>query len=226
MARTVTHYELLEELGHGGMGVVHRARDLRLGRVVALKFLSSYGPDFPEARARFLLEGQALSTLSHPHIATVYEVDEDDGIPFLALEYLPGAVSPPLARGPRPSVSLPDLIAWSSRLTEALAHAHRRGVIHRDIKASNVMFDGEGRIKLTDFGLAKMRNAGAFTAEDLRGRRHSRLHVSGTAHRQAFRPSHGSLLVGCPTLPGRHRPVAFRRRIAGRDHPSYPPRKA
>jgi serine/threonine protein kinase len=89
--RTVSHYEVLEPLGHGGMGIVHKAKDVRLGRFVALKFISPGLIGRGDVRERFLREARALSSLSHPHIATVYEVDEADGVPFLAMEFLNGS---------------------------------------------------------------------------------------------------------------------------------------
>jgi len=155
-SQTVSHYELLERLGQGGMGTVYKARDVRLSRLVALKFLSRDLVDSPEARARFLREGQALSSLSHPHIATVYEVDEADGTPFLALEFLPGGTLRSRIRDAAAYLNMSDVIEWGIGLARGLAHAHGRGVVHRDVKASNAMFDAEGRIKLTDFGLAKV----------------------------------------------------------------------
>jgi tetratricopeptide (TPR) repeat protein/tRNA A-37 threonylcarbamoyl transferase component Bud32 len=155
---SVTHYEVLERVGQGGMGTVYRARDVLLQRTVALKFLSPELTSSPEARARFFREGQALSALSHPNIATVYEVDNVDDAPFLALEYLPGGTlqaSIQQASHAAQPLTLEQLVEWGSGIASGLAHAHRNGVIHRDVKSSNVMFDAEGRIKLTDFGLAK-----------------------------------------------------------------------
>ncbi len=156
--RTISHYELLEPLGRGGMGVVHKARDLKLGRVAALKFLSPDLVGSDDARSRFVREARSLSALSHPHIATVYEVDEADGTPFLAMEYLSGGTLRERVASARSSQTLLDtdkLLDWGIDLAEGLSHAHARGIIHRDVKSSNAMFDAEGRVKLTDFGLAK-----------------------------------------------------------------------
>jgi tetratricopeptide (TPR) repeat protein/tRNA A-37 threonylcarbamoyl transferase component Bud32 len=156
--QTISHYELLEPLGRGGMGVVHKARDLKLGRLAALKFLSPHLVDSAEARTRFLREARSLSALSHPHIATVYEVDEADGAPFLAMEYLPGGtlrLRVEAAKSAGMPVDEAKILDWGIGLAEGLAHAHSKGIVHRDVKSSNAMFDEEGRIKLTDFGLAK-----------------------------------------------------------------------
>ena len=156
--RTVSHYEVLEPLGHGGMGVVHKARDLRLGRFAALKFISPGLIGRDDVRERFFREARALSSLSHPHIATIYEVDETDDVPFLAMEFLPGGTLRDRIDTARAQGSVIDpgtLLDWGTGLAEGLAHAHGKGIVHRDVKSSNAMFDGEGRIKLTDFGLAK-----------------------------------------------------------------------
>jgi serine/threonine protein kinase len=156
--RIISHYELLEPLGRGGMGVVHKARDLKLGRFAALKFISPELVGRDDVRERFLQEARSLSTLSHPHIATVFEVDEADGAPFLAMEYLPGGTLRERIARARAEGGFIDgtrLLDWGIGLAGGLAHAHARGIVHRDVKCSNAMFDGEGRIKLTDFGLAK-----------------------------------------------------------------------
>jgi serine/threonine-protein kinase len=156
--RIVSHYEILEPIGRGGMGVVHKARDLKLGRLAAIKFISPALVGHDDARDRFLREARSLSALSHPHIATVYEVDEADGAPFLAMEYLPGGtlkdqIATARARGE--FIETGKLLEWGLGLAEGLAHAHARRFVHRDVKSSNAMFDAEGRVKLTDFGLAK-----------------------------------------------------------------------
>ena len=171
--QTISHYELLEPLGRGGMGVVHKARDLKLGRLAALKFLSPHLVDSPEARTRFLREARSLSALSHPHIATIYEVDEADGAPFMAMEYLPGGtlrLRVEVAKSSGTPVDETKILDWGIGLAEGLSHAHAKGIIHRDVKSSNAMFDEEGRIKLTDFGLAKgMTGADASSASSVVG---------------------------------------------------------
>jgi len=155
LPQSVSHFEVFEKLGAGGMGTVYRARDIRLNRIVALKFLSPHLCDSETNRRRFLREGRTLSVLSHPHIATVFEVDEDKGIPFLALEYLSGGTLRERIIAANGNVPVATLVTWALGLAEGLAHAHRNGVLHRDVKSTNVIFDSEGRPKLTDFGLAK-----------------------------------------------------------------------
>jgi serine/threonine-protein kinase len=140
------------------MGVVHKARDLKLGRLAALKFLSPHLLPLSEARARFLREARSLSSLSHPHVATVYEVGEVDGTLFLAMEYLSGGTLRArieAAKSAETFITDDQLLDWGIGLADGLGHVHARGFMHRDIKSSNAMFDDEDRIKLTDFGLAK-----------------------------------------------------------------------
>jgi len=163
----VSHYEVLEPIGRGGMGVVHRGRDLRLPRDVALKFLSPERLASAEDRERFFREAQALSSLHHPHIAVLYEVDDHAGTPFMALEHLSGGTLHQrilAARQARKELPLATVLDWTIGLAEALGHAHAHGIVHRDVKSSNAMFDDEGRVKLTDFGLAKSRGASDLTA--------------------------------------------------------------
>jgi serine/threonine-protein kinase len=152
-APAVAGYEVLGILGRGGMGVVYQARDRRLKRVVALKMILAVEHAGPEAAARFRAEAEALARLQHPNIVQVYEVGEQDGRPYLALEYVPGGS---LARrlGGRPQPARP-----AAELTETLARAvhaaHSAGVVHRDLKPANVLLTSDGTPKITDFGLAK-----------------------------------------------------------------------
>src|SRR5436190_3629692 len=136
------------------MGAVFRARDMRLERIVALKFLAPKRIHSAQEHERFRHEGLVLSTLSHPHVATVYEVDEIEGVPFLALEFLPGGTLRSRIIDAGGQLPLLSIASWASDLAEALAHAHRHGIVHGDVKSTNAMFDAEGRVKLTDFGLA------------------------------------------------------------------------
>ena len=151
--RKISHYELLEKLGEGGMGVVYKARDTRLGRLVALKLLSPRLIESPAARHRFTDEARAISELNHPGIATIYDVTEDNGSPALVLEYLPGGtLRQHLSRAP---LAIEDIVSDSLQIAEALGHAHRHGILHRDVKAENLLYTEDGKLKLTDFGLAR-----------------------------------------------------------------------
>ncbi|HEX3746310.1 MAG TPA: protein kinase [Bryobacteraceae bacterium] len=147
-------YDLLETCGQGGMGVVYRARDRRLNRVVALKFLASSEDDEESARAlqRFQREAEAIAALNFPGIATIYQAGNWEGVPFLSLEYLGGGTL--RARLPA-RFGLAEILNYAAQLGDALAYAHSKGVLHRDIKPANCMFNDTGVLKLVDFGLAK-----------------------------------------------------------------------
>ena len=158
IGQTVSHYEILEKLGAGGMGVVYKARDTKLDRIVALKFLAAHLLESEKARSRFLQEALAISAMNHPNIAIVYEAGDVNGEPFLALEFLAGGtlrtkITNLRAKG----VGMPigEAVDLSLQLIEGLAHAHNNQVLHRDIKPGNLMFNAEGRLKITDFGLAR-----------------------------------------------------------------------
>lgn len=158
-ADRVSRYEIVRKLGEGGMGVVYQARDTDLGRFVALKFITHHSMSAPESIARFRKEARAISALNHARIATIYGIEEANAVKFLVLEYLPGGTlrQKLLARkaaGHRTSIQ--ECLGWTIQIAEGLAHAHQHGIIHRDIKSSNVLFTEDGQLKIADFGLAKM----------------------------------------------------------------------
>ncbi|HEU4940357.1 MAG TPA: protein kinase [Candidatus Eisenbacteria bacterium] len=166
-------YEIVGPLGSGGMGEVYRAKDLRLGREVAVKVLPTGVASSPDLLARFEHEARTVAALNHPNIVTLYSVEDVDGIRFLTMELVEGQMlSTLVAPGGLPLARLLDLVI---PLTEALATAHGRGVVHRDLKPGNVMVTREGRVKVLDFGLAKLVAAdtavpvGATTAASLSG---------------------------------------------------------
>jgi serine/threonine protein kinase len=153
IGRTVSHYRVLEKLGEGGMGVVYEAEDTRLGRRVALKFLPDHLAGDHDALARFEQEARAASALNHPHICTIYDVDEAGGRPFIAMERLDGdSLRQRLARG---RMGVPAVVQASIELADALDAAHAQGIVHRDIKPDNVVLTARGA-KLLDFGIAKL----------------------------------------------------------------------
>ncbi|MCI0356614.1 MAG: protein kinase [Acidobacteria bacterium] len=153
IGQTLGHYRVLEQIGAGGMGVVYRAHDERLDRDVALKVLPADVFQGEAARARLLREARTASKLNHPHICTVHEVGEADGQTYIAMELVEGQpLSVKLLSGPLPAT---EVVRLGLQLAEGLAHAHERGVVHRDLKSANVVITPEGRAKVLDFGLAK-----------------------------------------------------------------------
>jgi WD40 repeat protein/tetratricopeptide (TPR) repeat protein len=150
---TVGDYEILSELGRGGMGVVYQARQRGLNRVVALKMILAGGHAGPEELARFRAEAEAIARLQHPHIVQVHEVGEHQGLPFFSLEFCPnGSLEKKLAGTPLPPREAAALVEGLARAMHA---AHQKGVVHRDLKPANVLFAEDGAAKVTDFGLAK-----------------------------------------------------------------------
>jgi len=154
IGKTLAHYEILRSLGRGGMGEVYLARDTKLGREVALKLLPEALKADPARRARFEREAQTVAALNHPHVVTLHAVEEADGQPFLVMEFIDGETLDE-AIGPQ-GLPLRRLLDLALPLTEAVAAAHARGITHRDLKPGNVMLDREGRLKVLDFGLAKL----------------------------------------------------------------------
>jgi serine/threonine protein kinase len=150
---TLSHYRLLSRLGRGGMGIVYRAIDTRLGREVALKFLPDHLAQDPASLDRFRREARAASRINHPHICTVHDVGEHDGKPFLVMELLHGETIRDRLRHGR--ITFTELVEWCSQIADALDAAHNAGIIHRDVKPANVFITDRGQAKILDFGLAR-----------------------------------------------------------------------
>ena len=161
---TISRYKILEKLGEGGMGVVHKAEDTKLERPVALKFLPNHLLGDAEVKKRFEREAKAAAALDHANVCTVYEVDEVDGKTFIAMSLLAGeSLDKRIARGP---LKLDEALDIARQIAEGLQAAHKRGIIHRDIKPENIMVGDDGHVTVMDFGLAQLAQASRLTRAD------------------------------------------------------------
>jgi serine/threonine protein kinase/dipeptidyl aminopeptidase/acylaminoacyl peptidase len=155
IGHTVAHYSILSKLGEGGMGIVYKAHDLKLDRLVALKFLPPGLESHEPERVRFLQEARAAATLNHPNICTIHDIQEFEGQQYIVMEYIDGRTLSELV----PVTKLQDAIIYAIQICEALEEAHSKGVIHRDIKSGNIMVNTKNQVKVMDFGLAKLKGS-------------------------------------------------------------------
>ena len=168
IGRTISHYEVIEKLGEGGMGVIYKARDAHLDRFVAIKVLPADKVADESRRRRFVQEAKAASALNHPNIITVHDISEDGGAHFIAMEWVEGKTLSQLIADKR--LPLGEAFKYAIQIADALAAAHGKGIVHRDLKPGNVMVTPAGLVKVLDFGLAKLTEtrAGASEAQSIR----------------------------------------------------------
>ena len=154
VGKTLGHFKIVDKLGEGGMGAVYKARDIHLGRLVAIKVLLPERVSDPERRRRFVQEAKAASALNHPNIITIYDIAQEDGSDFIVMEFVPGKTLAQLV--PPQGLPVSEALHYAGQIVEALMRAHAAGIIHRDLKPANIMVREDGLVKLLDFGVAKL----------------------------------------------------------------------
>jgi serine/threonine protein kinase/tetratricopeptide (TPR) repeat protein len=161
IGKTISHYKILEKIGEGGMGVVYKAQDTKLDRIVALKFLPKHLTSDPVEKERFVHEAKAASALNHPNVTTIYEIDEFEGQMFIVMEYCEGKTLKQIIE--KETLSVRKVLDIGIQICEGLTVAHEKGIVHRDIKSANIMLTPRGQVKIMDFGLAKLKGATKLT---------------------------------------------------------------
>ena len=158
IGKQVLHYNIVEKLGEGGMGVVYKAEDTKLERTVAIKFLPRHIAANSEERERFKIEAKAAAALNHPNIATIHAIEEVDDEMFIVMEYIEGQELRDIVEAQSGSgrMPLPAVLNYATQIASGLQAAHEKDVTHRDIKSANIMVTDKGQVKIMDFGLAKL----------------------------------------------------------------------
>ena len=206
IGQNVLHYRILEKLGEGGMGIVYKAEDTKLDRVVALKFLPTHLSASDADRARFIHEAKAASALNHPNVCTIYDIMDEDGQQFIVMEHVEGQeLRQIIGAQPMPVAKMLNIVI---QIAEGLSAAHGRGVVHGDINSANIMVTTEGRVKIMDFGLAQLSNI----TEDLTRRGPQ----AGVEPRRVQVEDPGDSVHGRRVLAGDGDEPSLRRRGAGR----------
>ena len=163
IGKTISHYKILEKLGEGGMGVVYKAEDTKLDRLVALKFISPQSLKSEEEKARFIQEAKAAAAINHANITTIHEIDEVENETFISMEYIEGeSLRDKIESGP---LKIEESLKIAIQIAEGLQEAHDKGIVHRDIKSANIMITEKGQVKIMDFGLAKLKGHTKLTKE-------------------------------------------------------------
>jgi serine/threonine protein kinase len=161
VGKTISHYKILDKLGEGGMGVVYKAKDIKLDRVVAIKFLPQHLTTESVEKERFVHEAKAASALSHTNVTTIHEIDEFEGQTFIVMEYCEGKTLRQIVE--KETLSIKKVLDIAIQICEGLTIAHEKGIVHRDIKSDNIMLTPRGQVKIMDFGLAKLKGATKLT---------------------------------------------------------------
>jgi len=163
IGKSISHYKIIEKIGEGGMGVVYKAEDTRLRRTVALKFLRPQYTEDPKIKARFKREAEAAARLNHHNVVTVFDVGEYDDRTYIAMEYIEGDSLKDMIS--KKELSLKKIIEIAGQIGEGLSKAHQSGIVHRDINPKNILIGSDGRVKILDFGLAKLIDRSKLTNE-------------------------------------------------------------
>ncbi len=165
IGKTISHYKIQSKIGEGGMGVVYKAEDVKLGRTVAIKFLPPHLASAAENKSRFLQEAKAAAALNHPNILGIYEIDEQDDSLFIVMELIEGETLKSYISNIKTGSGIPYIKAaeWMIQICQGLKAAHEKNIIHRDIKSENIMITKEGQLKVMDFGLAKLQGSSGLT---------------------------------------------------------------